>query len=168
MKQLLITMVMMLGTLQAAAAGELKSYSGAPLPDFSLADLSGKEHKLSDLKGKVVMVNFWATYCTPCIKEMPSMQRLNDSFKGKPFQILAIDLAEERADIAAFMKRFKIAVDFPILLDTEGEVVEAWMVSAVPTTFILDTQGTIRYALYGAIEWDSAEVATALNGLLPK
>lgn len=149
-----------------ALAGDLKHYSGSPLPDFTLLDLQGKQHKLSGLKGKVVMVNFWATYCTPCIKEMPSMQRLSDKFKGKPFQILAIDMAEERGEIEAFMKRFKIAVSFPILLDTEGEVVEAWMVSAVPTTFIIDPQGTIRYALYGAIEWDNAEVVRTINGLL--
>ncbi|HEY0635729.1 MAG TPA: TlpA disulfide reductase family protein [Gammaproteobacteria bacterium] len=166
MKQLLIALVMFLGTLPAAAAGELKPYSGAPLPDFTLADLGGKQHTLSALKGQVVMVNFWATYCTPCIKEMPSMQRLNDQLRGKPFQILAIDMAEERTEVDAFLRRFKLDVKFPILLDSEGEVVEAWMVSAVPTTFIIDPQGTIRYALYGAIEWDSAEVVGVVNGLL--
>lgn len=96
------------------------------------------------------------------------MQRLSNKFKGKPFQILAIDMAEERADIDAFMKRFKIDVKFPILLDVEGEVVEAWMVSAVPTTFIIDPQGTIRYALYGAIEWDSDEVVRTISGLMAK
>ena len=96
------------------------------------------------------------------------MQRLADRFKGKPFQILAIDMAEERSDVEAFMKRFKIDVKFPILLDSEGTVVEAWMVSAVPTTFIIDTQGTIRYALFGAIEWDSDEVVKTVNALMKK
>lgn len=168
MQKLLLAVTIVLTTATHAWAGDLKPYSGAPLPNFTLEDLQGKQHTLNDLKGKVVMVNFWATYCTPCIKEMPSMQRLNNKFKGKPFQILAIDMAEERADIDAFMKRFKIAVNFPILLDTEGEVVEAWMVSAVPTTFIIDPQGTIRYALYGAIEWDSDEVVGTVNKLLKK
>lgn len=168
MQKFLLAVMLALATATTALAGELKSYSGAPLPDFTLVDLQGKQHKLSSLKGKVVMVNFWATYCTPCIKEMPSMQRLSNKFKGKPFQILAINMAEERADIDAFMKRFKIDVKFPILLDVEGEVVEAWMVSAVPTTFIIDPQGTIRYALYGAIEWDSDEVVRTINGLMTK
>ena len=168
MRKILLAVTFALSIASSAWAGDLKPYSGAPLPDFTLTDLQGKSHQLSRLKGKVVMVNFWATYCTPCIKEMPSMQRLANKFKGKPFQILAIDMAEERADVDAFMKRFKIDVKFPILLDVEGEVVEAWMVSAVPTTFIIDPQGTIRYALYGAIEWDSDEVVRTINGLLPK
>lgn len=168
MQKFLLAVMIALAAAASAWAGELKSYSGAPLPDFTLVDLQGKQHRLSSLKGQVVMVNFWATYCTPCIKEMPSMQRLSNKFKGKPFQILAIDMAEERADIEAFMKRFKIDVKFPILLDIEGEVVEAWMVSAVPTTFIIDPQGTIRYALYGAIEWDSDEVVRTINGLMTK
>jgi peroxiredoxin len=167
-QKFLLALMIALTTAASAVAGDLKPYSGAPLPDFTLVDLQGKPHKLSSLKGQVVMVNFWATYCTPCIKEMPSMQRLSNKFRGKPFQILAIDMAEERAEIDAFMKRFKIDVNFPILLDTEGEVVEAWMVSAVPTTFIIDPHGTIRYALYGAIEWDSDEVVKTINSLLTK
>lgn len=168
MLRFLLTVMIVLTSAVNAWAGDLKPYSGTALPDFTLADLQGKQHRLSSLKGKVVMVNFWATYCTPCIKEMPSMQRLADKFKGQPFQILAIDMAEQRSDIDAFFKRFKINVNFPILLDTEGEVVEAWMVSAVPTTFIIDQQGTIRYALFGAIEWDSDEVVKTVNGLLKK
>lgn len=168
MQKYLLAVMIVLAAATSAWGGELKPYSGAALPDFTLVDMQGKQHKLSSLKGKVVMVNFWATYCTPCIKEMPSMQRLSNKFRGKPFQILAIDMAEERADIDAFMKRFRIDVKFPILLDVEGEVVESWMVSAVPTTFIIDPQGTIRYALYGAIEWDSDEVVGTINGLLMK
>lgn len=168
MQKFLLAVMIALTAATSTWAGDLKPYSGAALPDFTLVDLQDKQHTLSSLKGQVVMVNFWATYCTPCIKEMPSMQRLANKFRGKPFQILAIDMAEERADIDAFMKRFKIDVKFPILLDVEGEVVEAWMVSAVPTTFIIDPQGTIRYALYGAIEWDSDEVVRTINGLLKK
>jgi thiol-disulfide isomerase/thioredoxin len=129
--------------------------------------MQDKAHTLSHYRGKVVMVNFWATYCGPCIKEIPSMQRLREKLADKPFEILAIDMAEEKADVAAFMQRHKITVNFPLLLDSEGTVIEQWMVSAVPTTFILDPQGKIRYALYGGLEWDSDEVISTINGLLP-
>ena len=94
------------------------------------------------------------------------MQRLKEKLAGKPFDILAVDMAEEKADVTAFMQRHNIQVNFPILLDTEGTVIEQWMVSAVPTTFIIDTQGKIRYALYGGLEWDNDEVVATINGLL--
>jgi peroxiredoxin len=160
--------LLLLGALLVAGvqAGELKPYSGAPLPDFTLSDMEGKGHTLSHYRGQVVMVNFWATYCAPCIREIPSMQRLRERLADKPFAILAIDMAEERANVAAFLQRHKIEVNFPILLDTEGMVIEQWMVSAVPTTFILDPEGRIQYALLGGLEWDSDEVVNTINGLL--
>lgn len=161
---LLLSALLIAGTAQAA---DLKPYSGEALPDFTLSDMEGRAHTLSSYRGKVVMLNFWATYCGPCIKEIPSMQRLKGKLADRPFDILAIDMAEEKADVEAFMQRHKIQVNFPILLDSEGTVIEQWMVSAVPTTFIIDPQGKIQYALYGGLEWDSDEVVNTINGLLP-
>ena len=149
----------------SAQAGTLMKYDGAALPPFSLNDMQGHKHALTDYHGKVVLVNFWATYCGPCIKEMPSMQRLKDQLKDKPFAILAIDMAEEKSAVDAFIKQHNIRIDFPILLNPEGDVVEQWMISAVPTTFILDPKGTIRYALFGGIEWDNPEVVKTITGL---
>lgn len=165
MKKLLL----LITTMLIAAIGnaqELKPYQGDKLPDFSLIDLHGSSHRLSDYRGKAVMVNFWATYCGPCIREMPSMQRLKEKLTGRPFEILAIDMAEEQADVENFMQRHNIVVNFPLLLDTEGTVIEQWRVSAVPTTFILDPQGHIRYAHFGTLEWDSDEVVSAIEALM--
>lgn len=162
-KVLLLALLLATGLAQAK---DLRPYEGEALPDFTLSDMQGKSHTLSDYKGRVVMLNFWATYCGPCIKEMPSMQRLKEKMAGKPFVILAVNMAEEPADVEAFLSKHKIKIDFPLLLDPEGEVVEQWMISAVPTTFILDPTGKIRYALYGGLEWDSDEVIRTLNGLL--
>ncbi len=163
-KFLIILGALLFATL--AQAKELKPYDGEALPDFTLGDMGGKMHTLSQYRGKVVMVNFWATYCGPCIKEIPSMANLKKKLAGKPFEILAIDMAEEKSDVQAFMQRHKIEVNFPILLDMEGGVIEQWMVSAVPTTFIVGPQGKIHYALYGAIEWDSDEVVKTIQGLM--
>ncbi len=168
MKHILLAMGIAMTAIGGAWAGDLKPYTGGPLPDITLNDLHGKQHSLSALKGKVVMINFWATYCTPCIKEMPSIQRLNDRLKDKPFQILGIDMAEDPAAITAFMTRLKIDVSFPILLDTEGAVAEAWKVSAIPATFIIDPRGNLRYVHYGAIEWDNSEIIRTITGLLPQ
>jgi thiol-disulfide isomerase/thioredoxin len=165
MKKLLLAALLLTATV--VQARDLKPYDGAPLPDFTLSDMQGKSHTLSDYQGQVVMLNFWATYCGPCIKEMPSMQRLKERLAGKPFAILAVDMAEEKADVEAFFAKHKIQVDFPILLDPDGEVVEQWMISAVPTTFILDPAGKIRFALFGGLEWDNEEVVNTVSGLMP-
>jgi len=162
-KLLLLALLAIAGFAQA---GELKPYAGSPLPDFTLTDLQGQKHTLRSYHGKVVMLNFWATYCGPCIKEMPSMQRLNEKLADKPFTIIAVNMAEEKSDVEAFFTKYKIKVTFPILLDPEGEAVEKWMISAVPTTFIIDKEGKIRYAMFGGLEWDSDEVVKTLNGLM--
>ncbi len=147
-------------------ASELMTYQGEPLPDFTLTDMQGNSHTLSDYRGKVVMVNFWATYCGPCIKEMPSMQRLKEKLGDKPFAILAVDMAEEKADVNAFLNKHQIEVNFPILLNPEGDVVENWMITAVPTTFVIDPEGKIRYALFGGIEWDKADIIKTISSLM--
>lgn len=168
MRRLVMVCLVVLLLPGLAAAKELKPYSGKPLPDFTLTDMDGKSHTLSDYKGQVVMVNFWATYCTPCIKEMPSMERLRVKMAGLPFTILAIDMAETPEEVSAFFNRHKIDIGFPILLDPEGGVIEQWRISAIPTTFIVAPDGTIRYALFGGLEWDSLAVQKSLKALLPK
>jgi len=135
------------------AKGGLKPYTGPDLPPFTLADLEGRSHRLSDYRGQVVLVNFWATWCPPCVEEMPSMQRLKERLADEPFVILAVNMAETEGDIQTFLH--KVAVDFPLLMDREGEVVKAWRIFAFPTSFVLDPDGRIRYALYGALEWDA-------------
>jgi thiol-disulfide isomerase/thioredoxin len=158
--------LLLLLTTSLLQASELAPYSGELLPDFSLTDLQGEKHSLSSYRGKVVMVNFWATYCGPCIKEMPSLQRLKQKMAGKPFIILAVDMAEEKHDVQAFLTQHQIKIDFPVLLNPEGNVVEEWMITAVPTTFVIDPKGTIRYALFGGIEWDKEDVVTTINSLI--
>lgn len=147
------------------AQGELKPYTGPALPPFTLTDLQGRTHSLSDYRGQVVVVNFWATWCLPCVKEMPSMQRLKDRLADRPFTILAVNMAESEGDIETFL--YKIKVDFPILMDKEGDVRKAWHVFAFPTSFVLDAEGNIRYALFGALEWEAPEVVRRIASMLP-
>jgi thiol-disulfide isomerase/thioredoxin len=167
MNRLLTILVCVLLATSGAHARELQAYKGNPNPPpLKLQDLKGAWHDLESLRGKVVLVNFWATWCPPCVHEIPSMQRLKNRMQGKPFVILAVDMAEPEQDIRAFLKKFK--VDFTVLLDKDGKALQAWKIFAFPTSFVLGPDGKIRYALPGALEWDAPDVIEKIEALLPK
>ena len=137
-----------------------------PIPpvDFELQDLSGKKVKLSALKGKVVFLNFWATWCGPCRSEMPSMQRLHEKLKAEGLEILAVDLQEDKGKVQAFAKELGLA--FPILLDSDGSVGAAYNARSIPTTYLLDRDGNIFARAVGAREWDTPELINILRLIL--
>lgn len=167
MKKLFMTAVLgaiaLLGTAQAR---DLQIYKGGATPPLVLKDLSGKTHNLKDYRGKVVLINFWATWCPPCRAEMPSMQRLKTAMAGKPFVILAVDMGETQGVVKAYIREIK--TDFTVLLDKDGRALKAWKVFAFPTSYVVDAQGRIRYGLYGASEWDAADKVQKITQLLPR
>lgn len=147
---------------------KLRPYKGNPVPPpLKLTDLDGKVHDLVDYKGKVVLVNFWASWCPPCVHEMPSMQRLKEKMVGKPFVILGVNLAEPEQEVRDFLAT-KVQVDFPILMDRDGAALKAWKVFVFPTSFVVAPDGMIRYGLYGEFEWDIAEVVHTMDSLLQR
>jgi peroxiredoxin len=147
-----------------AASGELKPYKGTlESPQFTLTDIAGQQHSLKDYQGNIVLLQFWATYCTPCRKEMPTMNKLIDKMQGKPFKIVTINMAEPKDAIQQFLN--EVPVNFPVLMDSDGSVLSQWKVFAAPANFILDKQGNIIYTLYGAIEWDSDAMVKKLSEL---
>ncbi len=148
-----------------AVAGELKPYRGNPLPPLVLDGIDGEQFRLSGLRGKVVLVNFWATWCLPCVKEMPSMQRLKRKLGEGELLILAVNMGDDDRSVRDFLTR--VPVSFPILMDREGKASRAWKVYALPASFVLDTNGDVAYFLIGSLEWDSAEVVAILSSLLP-
>ena len=163
MKRLLFVLSLALLTGPVSAKG-LKELPPKPAPQLALPELGGARLDLKQLRGKVVLVNFWATWCPPCRQEMPSMQRLNDKLAGKPFAILGVNVGETPAQVGAFLKI--VPVGFPIALDEKGQHLNAWQVFAFPTSYLVDKQGRIRYGLFGSIEWDEAEAVQAIEGLL--
>lgn len=123
-------------------------------PDFELMTAEGQTMKLSDYRGQRVFLNFWATWCPPCRAEMPDMQNLYLE-QEEPFEILAVNLTKSEAseeNIATFVEDFGLT--FPILLDTESEVAGLYNVSAVPTSFMIDTEGRISFVAPGAMHYD--------------
>jgi len=137
---------------------------GKPAPDFTLKDLAGNPVQLSTLKGKVVLVNFWATWCPPCREEIPSMAKMNQAMQGKPFQLLAISIDEGgKGAVSDFFK--KSGVTLPALLDTDGSVAKRYATTGVPETFVIDTKGVIMKKVVGAMDWSAPAVLAALEDL---
>ncbi|MCP5441704.1 MAG: redoxin domain-containing protein [Chromatiaceae bacterium] len=121
-------------------------------PDFSLLDLDGEVHRLSSLRGRPVIINFWATWCPPCREEMPSMQRAWERLETEGVILLAVNVGEDPDTVFQFTANYP--VEFPILFDRDGAVSGAWPVVGLPTTFVIDPQGRIVYRAIGGREWD--------------
>ena len=148
----------------AASAAELKPWSGGPTPALELEDLSGQMHRLADYRGKVVLVNFWATWCEPCRAEMPSIDGLRSALDGKPFQVLAVNLAEPLSRIEKFVGTMPL--HFPLLRDRDGAVAKAWRARLLPASFLIGRDGRIRYVAYGELDWTSEAVRSVVDQLL--
>jgi len=148
-----------------AISGGLEAYQNKTEPAFSLADLEGKTHVLSDYRGKVVLVNFWASWCPPCIREMPELQRLKKHFTDRPFELLTINVAEQKYRVRKFTRSIKL--DLPVLLDASSKTYNNWNVNILPTSFLIDVHGQIRYRARGNPGWDDADTLSAINAMIP-
>lgn len=138
---------------------------GNMAPDFTLKDLDGNSVTLSDLKGKVVFLNFWATWCPPCRTEMPSMEMLNEVFSTSDFVMLAINVEKEGEKVVpAFLERNPHS--FTILLDLEEEVQRSYGVFRFPESFLVDKTGRISKHYIGAYDWSSVQVLKQVKDLL--
>ena len=164
MRRLAAALLLAAASFAAGAAGELRAWSGGPPPPLALADLSGKLHTLEQYRGKVVLVNFWATWCEPCRAEMPSMDKLRRSLEGRPFEVLAVNLAEPRSRIEKFLEQMPLG--FPVVLDRDSSVARAWKAKLLPASFLVGRDGRIRYAAYGELDWASEAVRARVNDLL--
>ena len=146
---------------------QLRKYRGSvqAMP-ITLRDINGRQYNIQDFKGKVTLVNFWASWCRPCVKEIPSLNRLKNAMQGKPFQLISINYAETAEDIRRFMSMAN--VDFPVLVDPDGRLAGQWKVVAFPSTFVIGPDGKIHYGVNAGIQWDTEAVSRQLNQLLPK
>jgi len=134
--------------------------------DFSLADMDGEQHRLSDFRGRTVMLNFWGTWCPPCVREMPSMERLYRKYKDRGFTVVAVNQFESEDMVFEFTGRLSIEPTFPILFDKESRASELYLVKGLPTTFLIDKAGRIRYRAMGGREFDHPEVEKVIERLL--
>lgn len=159
----LLLLIFALSMPGAEAAEFLKVDLPTP-PSLVLKDRNGKSHDLAGYKGKVVLVNFWTTWCPPCREEMPSMQRLKEKMAGRPFVMLGVNSGESSDELDVFLTFVK--VDFTLLLDPDSAVTKRWKVFGLPTSFLVDRQGKVRYSLTGSTEWDGKEATALIEDLL--
>jgi len=150
--------------LLAGCAGENSQnpWIGKPAPEFHLSSLDGQSVSLSDLKGKMVIINFWQIRCDPCRMEMPYLQQVYDEWQGKGLVLLAINIGESPSQVAKFMQSQGLSL--PVLLDGEGNIAVMYNVRAIPTTFFIDRDGIIQDVKVGAFQ-SKAEIESSLSRL---
>jgi thiol-disulfide isomerase/thioredoxin len=154
------------GPVVPAQVPALKPWSGGPTPALDLPGLDGAEHRLRDYRGKVVLVNFWATWCTPCRAEMPSIERLRGALQDRPFAVLAVNVGESARVAREFAE--KLPVGFTVLLDSEMRATRAWGGRVLPASYVVGPDGAIRYSYVGDLDWSSAAVRASIEALMPK
>jgi peroxiredoxin len=144
---------------------ELKRWKGTPsAPAIDLMTTDGRPVSLQALRGKVVLVNFWATWCEPCIREMPSLQQLRDQLHADGFEVLAVNYQEGPARINSFIEKLQLSL--PVVRDTDGSVARAWGARIFPANYLVDRAGNIRHSMSGAADWTSPSLVSTIRTLL--
>lgn len=138
--------------------------TNAKAPDFTLKDVNGRTFSLSSLKGKVILLNFWATWCPPCKAEMPSMNQLYNEIKAKGFEVVAVSSDSSLSSIKEFLSKSR--VDFTVLFDEKKTVTREFKVFSMPTTYLIDRNGLIVEKYYGEYDWTDPEVIKQIKKLL--
>lgn len=161
------------GALQAQA-GSAPDFNAVPklqelkdrpaAPDFTLPDPGGRKVSLKDFRGKVVFLNFWASWCESCRDEMPSMERLYQEFKGKGLEVVALNVKDKRQDALAFVKKLKLT--YPVLMDPDGEVGLLYGAFGLPVTYLIDRKGIVLARLWGPADWNSPGARKLIGALV--
>ncbi|MEO4053272.1 thiol-disulfide oxidoreductase ResA [Solibacillus sp. CAU 1738] len=137
---------------------------GATAPDFELVDLNGETHRLSDYKGQGVFLNFWGTWCEPCKKEMPAMDRQYTAFKNQGVQTLAINIAQSDFEVQKYIKN--LGVSFPVVIDKTKSVMTAYNIYPLPTTILISPEGKVQKIITG--EMTEGQIASYMESIKPE
>jgi peroxiredoxin len=138
----------------------------AAAPPLELTDAGGRRHRLADYQGKVVLLNFWATWCEPCRDELPTIERLRAALAGKPFVVLAVQMGGSARTAQDTAER--LGLRFPLLLDRDSAATAAWAVKTLPTSFLIGPDGAIAFHHVGELDWSSERERRRVEALLPR
>ncbi|MFQ5642491.1 MAG: TlpA family protein disulfide reductase [Thiogranum sp.] len=141
----------------------LRAYAPGPAPLFKLADMDGESFALDTARGRWVFVHFWASWCGPCRKEMPAVQRMAARLQDDPLLVVMVNTSEDEDTVFSFLGSY--APDMNSLMDSDGQVTEAWQPRGLPATYLVDPQGNIRYQALGGRPWDQPEYLEFLRSL---
>jgi peroxiredoxin len=160
----LIVLPLLTGGCQSGGGPAQIARVGKPAPDFTLPDLDGQTFSLGGFQGEPVMVNFWATWCGPCVHEMPFIQEVYEMWSEKGLVLLAVNIGESQPQVRSFMQENRLS--FPVLLDGTGEVAERYGVRGIPTTVLVDSEGVIRNIKVGSYP-SRAAIEADLKKIIP-
>jgi peroxiredoxin len=150
-------------SLQPAPSNPAFSSFPAHAPDFTLKDYAGRDVSLSSLRGNVVLLNFWATWCKTCVVEMPSMEKLVTKMKGKPFRLLAVSVDDDWPSVRKF---FPKGTSLDVVLDTPREIAKRYGTEKFPESYLIDKDGNIRYFVISDRDWSTGDVAACLDAMM--
>lgn len=145
---------------------KLTSVENTAAPSFDDLKWLNASQQNVDLRGKVILVNFWASWCPPCIEELPSIQRLWASHDRSDFDVVAVNVGEDEPTIKQFLSIFSPKLEVPIAIDPDLETYRAWRVSPLPTTFVVDRKGQIRYSAIGGRDFYSDNIRSIIDRLI--
>jgi peroxiredoxin len=148
----------------AHAVGKLTAGTGEPAPPLALRDLDGREIRLEAFRGRTVVVNFWATWCVPCVAEMPALSRLREKLASSGVEVIGVNLQENAARIRPFAER--LGLDFPIVRDHDGAASRTWGARVFPTTFVIGPDQRIALVAVGEIDWDAPDVESRVRAVI--
>ncbi|MCB1724531.1 MAG: TlpA family protein disulfide reductase [Gammaproteobacteria bacterium] len=160
---LALALAMSMPFASALAAGQLQALPPGLRAEIDLPDLDGRTRTLGEFHGQTILVNFWASWCTPCIREMPDLVRLQQTLQDESFLVLGINVGE--ADRRVQTIAHQLHMDFPVLLDRDSREFERWGVQVLPTSYLVDPEGNVRFAVIGTVDWNDADVIEAIRSL---
>ena len=149
---------------RVAYSEELEPYTDSTAKGFTLPDIKGEAQSLTDYRGKVVLVNFWASWCMPCVQEMPELTQLKQHLDGQPFEILALNVGEGENRVKHFAKR--TSFNLPVLMDKSSKVFNEWKIEIMPTSFLIDARGRVRYRARGNPGWENEQTLSIIEKLI--
>jgi thiol-disulfide isomerase/thioredoxin len=153
---------LVLPPLQAQGVGMSTVVAVPPAPTLRLEDMDGKLVDLVSYRGRVVLVNFWATWCPPCRKEFPSLSRVRKLFKPTDFEVIAVNVGEDSDTVFSFAG----STEFPVIFDRNSQAMATWPVKGLPTTFLVDRQGRLVMKAVGGREFDDPAIVSLIKSLL--
>lgn len=158
--------MLMLACLSSCSVhgAQLEPYTDNASAQFTLTDIKDQAHSLSDYEGKAVLINFWASWCPPCIYEMPELQKLQNHFASRPFEVVTINVGENKYKVRKFSNAIKL--ELPVLLDTSRNTFNSWGVTTLPTSFLIDSNGQIRYKVRGNPGWENQKTLSVIEKMI--
>ncbi len=158
-------LVVLIAGIKKSATPPLKASVGLRAPELELKDPEGKTYSLSSLKGHVVLINFWASWCQPCRDEMPSLQSLYNIFRDNgQFRMLTVLYRDDYQKAATYMKENNF--QFPVLIDSSGKTARSYGITGVPETYIIDKRGVLREKVIGPADWGSPRAISLISNLI--